>query len=152
MVEVMLMTAPPPECSSISGAAALVSACAVPTLKVNAFLRSLVEVSNNGAGMVPPTLLTMMSSLPNASIARAASFAVSSGWARSTAATWARRPVARICSATVSSCDWVREAITTSAPASAKASAMAAPSPRPAPVTTAVLSSRRNLSRITVSP
>ena len=62
---------------------------------------------------------------------------------------WARRPTALICSATSSSCDCVRDAMTTSAPASAKASAIAAPSPRPAPVTTATWSSSRNLSRIT---
>src|ERR1700733_14322793 len=39
--------------------------------------------------------------------------------------------------------------MTTSAPTSANATAMAAPSPRPPPVTTATLSSSRNLSRIT---
>ena len=69
MVEVMLMMLPPPECSSINGAAATVSAWAVATLKVNASLRSLVEVVSSVLGMVPPTLLTTMSSFPNASTA-----------------------------------------------------------------------------------
>ena len=82
MVEVMLMMLPPSECSSISGTAATTSACAVDTLNVNASRRSFVEVFNSGAGMVPPTLFTTMSSLPNASTAALASAAVSSGCAR----------------------------------------------------------------------
>ena len=131
------MMLPPPECSSISGTAAVVSAWAVATLKVNASRRSLVDVVSSVFGMVPPTLLTTMSSLPNASTAVSASLAVSSGWARSATTMCARRPTALICSATSSSWDCVRDAITTSAPASANASAIAAPSPRPAPVTTA---------------
>ena len=49
MVDVMLMMLPPPECSSMSGTAAAVSACAVETLNVNASLRSFVEVLTNGA-------------------------------------------------------------------------------------------------------
>src|SRR3984893_1970285 len=149
MVDVTLMMLPPPECSSISGTAAEVSACAVETLNVNASLRSFVEVLPSGAGMVPATLFTTMSSLPNASTALPASLAVSSGCARSATTISARRPVARICSATSSSWDCVRDAMTTSAPASANASAIAAPSPRPAPVTTATWLSSRNLSRIT---
>ena len=99
--------------------------------------------------MVPPTLLTTMSNRPKASTAWPANSAVTSGWAKSAATTWARRPAARTWSATASSSDWVREAMTTSAPTSANASAMAAPRPRPPPVTTATLSSSRNLSRIT---
>ena len=63
------MMLPPPECSSISGTAAMVSAWAVATLKVNASLRSLVEVVSSVLGMVPPTLLTTMSSFPKASTA-----------------------------------------------------------------------------------
>ena len=51
---------------------------------------------------VPPTLLTTMSSLPNASTALPASLAVSSGCARSATTISARRPVAWICSATSS--------------------------------------------------
>lgn len=62
MVEVMLMMLPPPECSSISGTAAEVNACAVETLKVKASRRSFVDVLSSGAGMVPPTLLTTTSS------------------------------------------------------------------------------------------
>ena len=46
----MLMMLPPPECSSISGTAAAVSAWAVATLKVNASLRSFVEVFSSGVG------------------------------------------------------------------------------------------------------
>ena len=65
------MMLPPPECSSISGTAAMVSACAVATLKVKASRRSLVDVVSRAFGMVPPTLLTTMSSLPNASTASA---------------------------------------------------------------------------------
>ena len=78
MVEVMLMMLPP-ECSSISGTAALVSACAVATLKVNASFRSLVDVVSSVFGIVPPTLFTTRSSLPKASMAAPASLAVSSG-------------------------------------------------------------------------
>ena len=48
--------------------------------------------------------------------------------------------------ATVSSCSAVREASTTSAPASASPRAVAAPMPRPAPVTIAILSSTRKRS------
>ena len=114
------MMLPPPECSSISGTAAEVSAWAVITLKVNASRKSLVDVFSSGPGMVPPTLLTTMSSLPNSSTAAAARPAVASGWARSPTTMCARRPVARICAATASSSDWVREAMTTSAPTSAK--------------------------------
>jgi hypothetical protein len=99
----MLMMLPPPECSSINGTAAVVSACAVATLKVNASRRSLVEVVNSVFGMVPPTLFTTMSSLPKASMAAPASLAVSSGCARSATTTWALRPTPRICSATSSS-------------------------------------------------
>ena len=44
------MMLPPPECSSISGTAAAVSAWAVTTLKVNASRRSLVDVFSSGAG------------------------------------------------------------------------------------------------------
>ena len=44
------MMLPPPECSSISGTAAVVSACAVATLKVNASFRSLVEVVSSVFG------------------------------------------------------------------------------------------------------
>ena len=69
IVDVMLMMLPPPECSSINGTAAVVSACAVATLNVNASRRSLVEVVNSVLGMVPPTLFTTMSSLPKASTA-----------------------------------------------------------------------------------
>ena len=98
------MMLPPPECSSISGTAAAVSAWAVDTLNVNASRRSFVEVFSSALGMVPPTLLTTMSSLPNASTAAPASLAVSSGWARSATTMCARRPAARICSATSSSC------------------------------------------------
>jgi hypothetical protein len=74
----------------MSGTGGAVSACAVETLNVNASLRSFVEVLINGAGIVPPTLFTTMSSLPNASTAVPASLAVSSGWARSAVTMWAR--------------------------------------------------------------
>ncbi|CNI33020.1 Uncharacterised protein [Mycobacterium tuberculosis] len=75
----MLITLPPPECSSINGTAARVNAWAVTTLNVNASLRSLVVVVSSVLGMVPPTLLTTMSSLPKASTAWPASSAVTSG-------------------------------------------------------------------------
>ena len=131
------MMLPPPECSIISGTAATVSAWAVRTLKVNASFISLTLVVISALGMLPPTLLTTMSSLPNASTALPASSAVVSGWERSPTTMCARLPTASICAATDSSSDWVREPMTTSAPTSAKATAIAAPSPRPAPVTTA---------------
>jgi len=73
------MMLPPPECSNMSGTAAEVSACAVTTLKVNASRKFFVDVFSSGPGMVPPTLLTTMSSLPNSSTAAAASPAVASG-------------------------------------------------------------------------
>ncbi len=41
---------------------------------MNASRRSLVDVFTNGAGMVPPTLFTTMSSLPNASTASRGQF------------------------------------------------------------------------------
>ena len=44
------MMLPPPECSSISGTAAMVSAWAVATLKVNALLRSFVDVVSESVG------------------------------------------------------------------------------------------------------
>ena len=87
--------------------------------------------------MVPPTLLTTMSSRPNAALASPANAAVSSGWARSATTMCARCPVASICAATPCNSDSVREEISTSAPTSANATAIAAPSPRPAPVTMA---------------
>ena len=145
------MMLPPPECSSMSGTAAAVRACAVDTLKVNASRRSFAEVSSSGAGMVPPTLLTTMSSFPNAS-GRGGQPGGDLRVGEVGDDDCARRPVALICPATSSSWDWVRAAMTTSAPASANASAMAAPRPRPAPVTTATWSSSRNLSRITSAP
>ena len=43
---------------------------------MNASRKSFVDVFSSGFGMVPPTLLTTMSSLPNASTAAAASSAV----------------------------------------------------------------------------
>lgn len=137
IVEVMLMMLPPPECSSISGTAATVRAWAVRTLNANASFIALTLVDSSALGMVPPTLLTTMSSLPNASTALPASSAVVSGCDRSPTTTCARRPRASIWPATDSNSDWVREPITTSAPTSANATAIAAPRPRPAPVTTA---------------
>src|SRR3989440_5168370 len=57
----------------------------------------------------------------------------------STVATVAAPPFLWIVSLTASSCDWVRAASTTWAPARAIASAVARPIPRPAPVTIATL-------------
>src|SRR5438132_3202725 len=57
----------------------------------------------------------------------------------STVAIVAAPPFLRIVSLTASSCDWVRAARTTWAPARAIASAVARPMPRPAPVTIATL-------------
>ena len=66
MVELMLMMLLPPECSSMSGTAASVSAWAVKTLNVNASFMSFTLVLISALGMVPPTLLTTMSNFPKA--------------------------------------------------------------------------------------
>ena len=101
--------------------------------------------------MAPPTLLTTMSSRPNASMAACASPAAASRSLRSAGTTAARRPAASISRATLTSSSSVRAEITTSAPAWASATAVAAPMPRPAPVTTAARSVIRKRSRI-ISP
>jgi hypothetical protein len=138
----------PPRTDALAGAAAVTRACAVDTLKWNACSRSLTVVSRYGAGVAPPTLLTITSRRPNVS---AASRARRSTWARSSRSattTCTRRPVALIVSAVARSCSTVRAVIITSAPASASASAHAAPIPRPAPVITATEPSTRKRSRM----
>ena len=63
-----MFTIEPPPPSSMIGTAARVRAWAVSTLKLNARLMNPVEVSSSGRGVVPPTLLTTMSSRPNTSL------------------------------------------------------------------------------------
>ena len=98
--------------------------------------------------MVPPALLTTMSSRPNSSTACATRSATTSLSLTSDGITRARRPRPRTSSATASSCSFVRAASTMSAPASANVRAIAAPMPRPAPVTIAVFPSSRNAVRV----
>ncbi len=111
-----------------------------------------MSVFRNSLGKVPPTLLTTVSRRPNSSNAAWARPATASVSLRSAGTTSARRPAARIFSATLSSWCSVRLEITTSAPASANATAVAAPIPLPAPVTTATWSVIANRSRIVISP
>jgi hypothetical protein len=140
-------TAPPPP-SSMSGTAARVRAWAVATFQENSRIIRSGDVSRNGRGMVPPTLLTTTSTRPSSALAMPASEATASRSLRSAGTTTARRPAASTSAATASSWAWVRDESTTSAPAWASAMAEAAPIPRPAPVTMATLSSRRKRSWI----
>ena len=138
--------------ASRCGTAARVRLCAVATLNSKARLRCRGAVSRKGRGMAPPTLLTTMSSRPNALTAASARPAAASRSLRSAGTTTARRPAASISWATLASCSSLRAEMTTSAPASASATAAAAPSPRPAPVTTAARPSTRKKSPIMVLP
>ena len=149
IIEEMPTTAPPPV-SSIVGTAARVRAWAVATFHENSRMSRLGDVSRNGRGIVPPTLFTTMSMRPSSRAAISASPATASRSLRSAGTTTAFRPSASTCSATASSCSFVRDDSTTWAPASASASADAAPMPRPAPVTMATWSSTRNRSWIII--
>ena len=71
------------------------------TLKWKACSRRPGEVSMNGRGMAPPTLLTTRSRRPKASRARSTRAATASRSLRSAGTATARRPAASTCSATV---------------------------------------------------
>ena len=134
--------------SSMRGTAARIRACPAETLKRKASSKKRGDVSSSGRGMVPPMLLTTMSSRPSSAKAVSAREAMRSKSVRSPGTTMARRPVASTCLATSRSWSSVRAASTTSAPASASATAVAAPMPRPLAVTMATWSVTRNRSRI----
>ena len=86
--------------SSIRGTAARTRACPAETLKRKASSRNRGDVSSSGLGMVPPMLLTTMSSRPSSLKAVSASEAMRSKSVRSPGTTMARRPVASTCFAT----------------------------------------------------
>src|ERR1700727_1310944 len=146
-----MLTAEPPPPSSMRGTAGPRRAWAVHTLKWNAASMMAGDVSAKAWGIHPPTLLTTMSSRPNASRAESTRPATASRSFKSATTTTARRPAASTRDATSASWSSLRAAITTSAPASARATALAAPIPRPAPVTMPTRSVSRNRSKIMMS-
>src|ERR1039458_110481 len=93
MTDDTLTIAPPGASpSSIRGTAARTRAWPAPTLKWKASSRKRVEVSSRGRGMLPPRLLTMMSTRPSCSCAVWGSEGIRSTSERSPTTTTPRRP------------------------------------------------------------